>query len=319
MKRAALLRLGHSRRHIAYAVAVGAILRVRKGWYTLPGTPIAAIEAFRIGGRLTGLSAFATYGFWTPSTSQLHVTVPHDARALRRPRDMHTRLGPLDRQHCTITWNDQRTARDTDCRWRTSVIDALVHILKHEGRVSSIVCLDAALNAALHGRPGIDEDDLDVIFARAPLAAQPWRAELDGRSGAGGETEFRLFCTDAGIPFVPQPYVEGVGYLDGQIAPHTFVEIDGKSIHANSEAREVDTYRDAVVVSRHGSVIRVTYEMYRTRWSLVLATMMCAIEDDWKLGAPSQFPPFPWRPSTPPKPHRGRSARRPGRGPQPTA
>lgn len=310
VKRATLLRLGYSRRQIAAGVELGAILRVRKGWYTLPGTPADAIEAFRIGGRLTGLSAFKTYGLWTPSTSKLHVTVPYDARALRRPRDMHTRLGPRDRGRCTITWSDTRAARDAECRWRTSLIDALVHILTHDGRVTSIVCLDAALNASLHGRPGIDEDDLDVIFARAPLCAQAWRLELDGRSGAGGETEFRLLTKAAGIPFVPQPYVAGVGFLDGQIGPHTFVEIDGKSIHGNPEAREVDTTRDAIVAGRHGRVLRFNYETYRTRWALTLAAMQAAVDDDWALGAPSQFPPFPWRPTKPRRPRRAHPTRR---------
>ncbi|MFC5929201.1 type IV toxin-antitoxin system AbiEi family antitoxin domain-containing protein [Cryobacterium melibiosiphilum] len=316
LKRASLFRLGFSRRDISSAVAAGSILRVRKGWYTLPNTPSIAIESFRIGGRLTGLSAFKSYGFWTPSTAKLHVTVPRDARALRRPRDMYTRLEPRDRQHCTITWTDERAARDSECPWRTSVIDSLVHILRHEGRVSSIVCLDSALNAAMHGQPGIDEDDLDVIFARAPLFAQSWRAEVDGRSGAGGETVFRLNCTDAGIPFVPQPYVAGAGYLDGQIGPHTFVEIDGKLWHDSPEAHEVDVHRDAVVVSQHGAVLRFTYELIRYSWTLIEAAMLAAIEDDWKLNAPSQFPPFPWRPTAPRKPRplrRARAARRNGR------
>lgn len=304
VKRARLFRAGHTRRQIASAVADGAILRVRKGWYTLPNTPDAAIEAFRIGGRLTGLSAFKTYGYWTPSTPKLHVTVPRDARALRRPRDMHTRLARIDRQHCEITWTDERAARDSDCPWRTSVIDSLVHILTHEGRVASIICLDAALNAALHGRPGIDEDDLDVIFARAPRFAQPWRAELDGRSGAGGETEFRLRCTAAGIPFVPQPYVAGVGYLDGQIGPHTFVEINGREWHDNPVAFEVDPTRDATIASRHGRVLRFSYTLFRTSWALTEAALRSAIEDDWTLGAPSEFPAFPWRPTVRVKPRR---------------
>ncbi|TFD50627.1 hypothetical protein E3T55_09525 [Cryobacterium frigoriphilum] len=309
LKRASLFRLGYSRRQIASAVATGAVLRVRKGWYTVPSTPLMAIEAFCIGGRLTGLSAFKTYGLWTPDTAKLHVTVPHDARALRRPCDMNTRLGLIDREHCAITWTDDRTARAADTPWRTSIIDALVHILTHEGRIAAIICLDAALNAAQHGRPGIDEHDLDTIFARAPRAVQGWRAEVDGRAGAGGETEFRLLTAAAGIPFVPQPFVDGVGYLDGQIGPHTFVEIDGKEWHDNPRAREIDTHRDAVVVRQHGTVIRVTYQMYRTHWSLTLAALLCAIEDDWKLDAPSQFPPFPWRPKKPRKPRRERSRR----------
>lgn len=308
-KRASLFRLGFSRREIASAVAAGSILRVRKGWYTLPSTPLIAIEAFRIGGRLTGLSAFKTYGFWTPNTSKLHVAVPRDARALRRPRDMSARFGAIDRRDCAITWVDERAARDSECPWRTSVIDSLVHILKHDGRVASIVCLDAALNAALHGRPGIDEDDLDVIFARAPLAAQSWRAEVDGRSGSGGETEFRLKCTESGVPFIPQPYVAGVGFLDGQIGPRTFVEIDGKIWHDNPQARDVDTHRDAIVVSQHGSVLRFTYAMIHNQWALTVAAMLAAIADDWKLGGTSQFPHFPWRPTKPRPPRRPRRAR----------
>jgi len=311
VKCSALLRLGYSRREVATAVAAGVILRVRKGWYTLPGTPLGAIEAFRIGGRLTGLSAFKSHGFWTPSTSKLHVTVPRDARSLRRPRDMCAPLADIDRQHCVITWNDERAARDAECPWRTSVVDSLVHILKYDGRVASIVCLDAALNSTLHGRPGIAERDLDVIFARSTLAAQSWRDELDGRSGSGGETEFRLLTKAAGIPFVPQPYVAGVGYLDGQIGPHTFVEIDGNEWHDNPIAREVDATRDAIVASRRGHVLRFTYKLYRGSWPVVLAAMLGALEGDWASNAPSEFPHFPWRPSPHGTSPKARAARAP--------
>ncbi|TFD20377.1 hypothetical protein [Cryobacterium sp. TMT2-23] len=295
VKRATLRARGWSDGHLRGEVNRGTIVRVRKGWYSVPSAPQSAVEAFRIGGRLAGLSALKSYGIWTPATRKLHVSVPGGARALRRPTDMRARLHVLDGVRCRVTWGDDAWERRGDSVWRTSVHEALVHILNNHDRVTAIVCLDAALHSAREKGPGIVFDDLGWIFARAPLRVQSWRSEVDGRAGAGGETEFRLKALAAGIPFVPQPFVRGVGNLDGQIGPSTFVEIDGTEWHDNPLAFEVDRERDLLVAKENGRTLRFTYALLRKRWGLCVQAMVTALEHDYRHESSTAFPPFPGR------------------------
>lgn len=294
-KRADLRSNGWTDRDLRSAVNQETIDRVRKGWYSVPTAPPMSVEAFRIGGRLAGLSSLRSWGIWTPETRKIHVTVPGDARGLRRPGDMRTPFDPADRTRYRVTWNDAGSNRHPSSRWRTSIIDALVHVLENHDRVTSIVCLDAALHNRQEGGAGIELSDLDEIFARAPGRVRHWRAQVDGRAGAGGETEFRLRALDAGIPFVPQPFVKGVGFLDGQIGPSVFVEVDGAEWHDNPEAFEVDRERDALVAGMRGRVLRFSYHLYRRNWPLCERAMVTTLDEDYRLAKQTVFPAFPWR------------------------
>jgi len=276
------------------AVLRGEIVRVRKGWYTVPWAPPSAVEAVRIGGRLTGLSALRSYGIWTPQTRKLHVAVPVAARGLRRPGDMRARLN-LGDSNTRVTWTEEPNPRRGPFVWRASLIDTLIHILCNHDRVTAIVCLDAALHSAQGHKIGITEEDLDVIFARAPLRAQSWRAEADGRAEAGGETEFRLKCVNAGIPFVPQPVIAGVGRLDGQIGPSTFVEVDGEEWHNDPTSFEVDRERVLAVIARNGRTLRFSYKLMHHKWELCERAMRSSLLDDYQLARVTVFPAFPGR------------------------
>ncbi|MDY7542800.1 MULTISPECIES: hypothetical protein [unclassified Cryobacterium] len=276
------------------AVLRGEIVRVRKGWYTVPWAPPSAVEAVRIGGRLTGLSALRSYGLWTPQTRKLHVAVPVAARGLRQPGDMRARLNVGD-SNIRVTWTEEPNPRRGPFVWRTSLTDTLVHILCTHDRVTAIVCIDAALHGAREHQIGITEEDLDVIFARAPRRTRSWRSEVDGRAEAGGETEFRLKCLHAGIPFVPQPVVVGVGRLDGQIGPSTFVEVDGEEWHNDSAAFEADRERVLAVVARNGRTLRFSYKLMRHKWELCERAMRCSLVDDYQLSRVTGFPAFPGR------------------------
>jgi hypothetical protein len=291
-KRAQLLRRGYTDVHLRRELAAGTLIRVRKGWYSLPTAPADAVEAFRVGGRLAGLSALRSYGIWTPDTNQLHITVPRHARALRRPRDMRALFGALDIHRYRVSWADDVSRRSNPFVWRTSVIAALIHVLHHHDRMTAIVCLDAALHSRSAGGPGIVPADLDVIFAAGPARVQSWRADVDGRAEAGGETEFRLKTLAAGIPFVPQPVVRGVGRLDGQIGPHTFVEIDGGQWHDTPEAFETDRARDLVIAAKHGRVLRFSYLLLRTRWDVCERAMRAALDLDLVSSNSTDFPAF---------------------------
>ncbi len=76
-----------------YALPGWTLLRVRKGWYARRAEHPEVIRAWRVGGRLTCVSASAYHdGVAVPPV--LHVEVPARAAQLRDPDDEHRRLGP---------------------------------------------------------------------------------------------------------------------------------------------------------------------------------------------------------------------------------
>ncbi|MCX7521066.1 hypothetical protein OSC27_02105 [Microbacterium sp. STN6] len=280
LRRRDLLALGHTDGQIRAAMRRGIVIRARQGWYALATASTAAVQAVRVGGRLTGLSALKTYGHWTPTTKSLHVVVPAKARALRTPHDMRKRRAATRVRGCRVTWHDSDELRAAPTQWRDSVVDALAHVLRTADRVTAIVCLDAALHARQEGLEGITRKQLDELFATAPRRVQTWKRLVDGRAEAGGETEFRLLCADAGIPFLPQAFIPGVGDTDGQIGPHTYVEVDGSETHDTPEGIANDARRSAAAAAKGARLLRFRYRQYQQQWSSCVAAMYQALEED---------------------------------------
>ncbi|HEY5223775.1 MAG TPA: type IV toxin-antitoxin system AbiEi family antitoxin domain-containing protein [Microbacteriaceae bacterium] len=288
-RRRDLLALGYSDFRIRKDLRAGRIIRVRQGHYSVPDAVPAAIKAVRIGGRLTGLSALKTYGHWVPKTDKLHVVVPSDARALRSATDKQVRFATLNKKKAkkiSISWTDDAKVSRSPCPWRVSVIDALVHVLCTADRETAIICLDSALNVqrrADEGKShleGIRQVQLAEIFAQAPARVQPWRADVDGRAQSGGETKFRLACEEAGIHFVPQSPVPDVEHHDGQIGPHTYVELNSVKHHVNVEQFEEDHRRQAQSTIWGNRVLNFTNKQVADDWDFCLEVMWQALAED---------------------------------------
>jgi len=82
---AELLSSGYSRRNIEAVVGYGRVIRVRRGVYALRELPPEILEACRIGGRLTCVSALAFHGIIHSADDALHVEVAANASRLRSP------------------------------------------------------------------------------------------------------------------------------------------------------------------------------------------------------------------------------------------
>ena len=81
---AELLTAGYSRRIIEAVVGYGRVIRVRRGVYALRELPPEVLEACRIGGRLTCVSALAYHGIIPRADGALHVEVAANASRLRQ-------------------------------------------------------------------------------------------------------------------------------------------------------------------------------------------------------------------------------------------
>ncbi len=130
LPRAALLADGLTGRQLAAAVHRGELVRPRRGWYVLPGAPEPLLQAIRVGGRATCITALRSYGIWVPvaerSTGETaHIALPPGASRLRSPRDRCRPLLSGDDREAVLHWRPWDTGHRE--LWRASLVDALAH------------------------------------------------------------------------------------------------------------------------------------------------------------------------------------------------
>jgi very-short-patch-repair endonuclease len=289
LRRAQLLRRGVSDEHIRAALAAHRIFRVRHGWYSVPEAPDDAVRAVRVGGRLTGISALASYGVRVPRTGTLTVAVARNACRLRDSRDRRKRLSESD---VRVEWVDIHRSRHSNA-WRVPVDDALLSVLRHHPRDIAIACVSAVVNRRRWGR-----DRTDALFARAPLFAKRWRHLVSALDESHGETFFRLWIMDAGLACDQQVLVPGAGRIDFRMSHHVFVEIDGGQhdpdwVGDGPSTYEPDHDRDAAVALEGGRTFRFTYRQLYTTWATCLDGVRRAVADDRELMARRARHPMP--------------------------
>lgn len=291
-RRRDLLALGFADHHIRRALGSRRIFRVRHGWYSVPDAPEAAIRAVRVGGRLTGIAALESYGMRVPRRERAQVAVPVNACRLRRPSDRRARRilsDPVD-----VLWIDAPRSRH-DSPWRVSIDDALLAVLEHESRDIAVACASAVMRYKKWSRARLER-----VFRRAACRCRCWMSLVSGLDDSHGETFVRLWLLDAGIPMVSQPYVPGVGYLDGQVSPHTFIEVDGGQhdpawTGETASTWEPDHDRDTAMAGRGSTVLRFTYRQLYTTWPACLRAIRRSIADDLELEARRAQRPLPPR------------------------
>lgn len=281
LRRRDLRALGLSDHSIRHALEIRSIFRVRQGWYSVSDAPPAAIRAVRVGGRLTSVSALASYGLLVPIQNQLHVAVPSTASRLRSSTERRVRLVSAD--GVRVHWVDRRTAGSSS--WRVSVEDALLAVLTEEPRDIAIACASAVMR---HQR--WSSRQMDAVFARAPLQCRAWRSLVGTLDDSHGETFLRLWFLDAGIPFVQQVQIEGIGRFDFRVGPHTFVEVDGGQHDPGWTDPATNSWEkghdwDASMAIIGNVVLRYSYRQLYTDLDRVLQSIERVVDNDRALTA----------------------------------
>ena len=288
LRRRDLLSRGYSDQQIATALGRHDIFRVRQGWYSVPDAPEEAVLAVRVGGRLTGISALQSYGLRVPRRDRLHIAVPIDACRLRRPQDRRRPLEADDRVR--VHWVERPAPRASN--WRVPIADALLVVLLEESRDIAVACCSAVMRYKFW-----TDAEMDAVFAAAPARVRRWRSLVCRLDDSHGETFVRLWLGDVGIPYESQPFIQGVGWLDGRVAPHTYVEVDGGQHDPlwtgdSPSSFEHDHQRDTAMAERGDRVLRCTYLQLYRQWASVLAAIRRAISDDLALSAYRQRHPL---------------------------
>ncbi len=276
LRRRDLLAAGFDDNAIRAALAARRIFRVRQGWYSVPDAPPAAVQAVRVGGRLTSVSALESYGIRVPRREAIQVAVVRTACRLRSATDRTRRLARSE--GVRVHWTDRRGEGESP--WRVSLDDALLAVLHEEPRDVSVACASALLRHA-----GFSRRRLEAVFQRGPLRCHGWLDLASELDDSHGETFVRLWLGDARVPCTQQARIAGVGRLDFRVGRRTYVEVDGGQHDPDwtgdgPSTWEHDHDRDTTVVIGGGAVLRYTYRQLYTDWPRVLAAIERAAADD---------------------------------------
>lgn len=274
-----LLRRGVEPRELTSAVRAGVLLRVRRGYYALPTVEAAVLEAVRVGGRLSCVSAADLHGIWVPDQPFTHIALPHEASRLRSPRSRFVRLSPDNRDGCELHWWPL-LGEAGKCLHSVSVVDSLAHLIRCQPRMIAVAALDSALF-----EKKISPGDLDRIFCGVPSKFASLRSDIDARCMSGLETIVRLMLMDAGLSCVPQVWFGAVGSVDLVVENCVVIETDGRQNHEGQPAQARDYDRDIALAARGYIVLRFNYRQVMFQPDLVMAAILGALRSHARYSA----------------------------------
>ncbi|MEO6943457.1 MAG: DUF559 domain-containing protein [Lacisediminihabitans sp.] len=260
---------GWTKRSLAVAVAHGAILRVRQGWYTVPITSEIEREGVRVGGRLGCVSGARLFGLSVRTSSHIHVSVvPHTAR-LRSRTDQRARLATVTSPGVVVHWNDRDA---TGTRFVLGVRECL----KQMALCQSPEWVVAAADSALRARLLTVSEWLDDIRA-LPRRLRRLLSRVDARAESITESVTRFRLEQLGLEPRLQVSIRGVGRVDMLIGERLVIEVDGYAYHSDPDAFEADRRRDARLSERGYRVLRFSYKQVLSHWSEVRAAITAAV------------------------------------------
>jgi very-short-patch-repair endonuclease len=258
--RSQLLARGMSIRQISAAVDEGRMIRVRKGWYAAADAPGEVIQAVRVGGSLTSLSAARLAKLWTPQDTRLHVAVARNASRLRSP---YSATRPLDRERdrvCVHPLEENGIVNETV----QPLARAVAHAARCQSEEMALTVIDSALNLGF-----VTEAELRLQFESLSRRCRRTLDRAERRSQSGTETLVRVRLLKLGIHLTVQAMISGVGHVDLLVGDRFVIECDSHSWHWLEDRYAEDHRRDAVLVSMNYIVFRVTYEMVMFDWPWV--------------------------------------------------
>lgn len=275
LPRATLLADGVTARHVAAAVHGGELIRARRGWYVLAQAPEPLLQAIRVGGRATCITALRSYGIWVPVAERsagetTHIALTPGASRLRSPDDRRRPLLSGAERGAVLHWRPWDTGHRE--LWRTSLVDALAHAAWCVEHDHFVAILESAL---FEGRLG--GANLAALVARSPRRRRQIFDRLDSRAESGTETLVRLALSRAGLSARPQVEIAGVGRVDLVVGDRVVVEVDSSAWHDETEARSRDYRRDLGLYRRGYIVVRVSWFQAMFRRREVVAAVAAAV------------------------------------------
>ncbi len=262
-----LLRRGWTYAALSYAARHGRVLRVRQGWYALPGVDELLAAAWRVGGLLTCASAARTFGMWAPPDEHLHVAVPPQHARMRTAHDMRVRLSDEPDPRIRVHWR-RHPSHD---RYRATPLACIVDLAACFPPEWLLGALDSALRLGL-----IRRGDLSELERRLPARVR-WIVEVaDPASGSFSESVLRCLLIRAGIGFRIQAWIDDMR-VDFLLGDRLVIEVDGREFHGDHLGFESDRARDARLSALGYRVLRFSYAQVVYRPDEVLTSIRAAL------------------------------------------
>lgn len=254
---------------LAAAVHDGTLLRIRRGFYSLPDLGDDVQRAVRVGGRMSCVSELRRRGVWVLVDDGVHLQLPSNAARLR-DRDDRTLPLDFDEPGCRIHWRDLTRPRAAN-HAHVSFWDALiVALLCLQGR-EALAVLDSALHLRL-----LSVRSLAALERELPSTRRWLIRWADARAESGIETFVRYLCLVMGLRVRSQPFVAGAGRGDLEVEGFLMVEADSHEFH-DAEVTARDRRRDAAFVRAGYTVLHFRYAQVVYQPREVAETILAAI------------------------------------------
>jgi len=262
-----LERFGITGYDLTRAVRAGALKRVRNGWYATPHATEAQYAAVRVGGRLAGPTAAASYGLYSGLDRTVHLCVPRNAARLRLKVPPSAafpgEIREADRSaaHVEVHWTPPRISHESDEVWRVPLPECLVQTALWCDRETAIACADTALDKRL-----ITQAGLVAAFANAPDRVQFVAVEARFGSQSGLESVVRQRLDAMGLDYKQQVTIPGLGRIDGVLEGCIGIELDGDAWHSGDAYGARDKERDATAVANGLPMLRFRFARVFNNW-----------------------------------------------------
>jgi len=234
-------------RALTLDVAGGAVVKVARGVYMLPGAPDDAVAAVLNGGRLGCVSAVRAAGLTLLEEPAVpHVSVPRDRG--RRPSDGRS-------SRVAVVHREAGAPRPRPIGVRVMPLrHALARMLVCRPRKEAVVAIDCALQRRL-----VTVEQVRTALPRtAPSSALTVLDDVDGRSQSPLETLARLALRSAGLRVEAGVLIAMVGHVDLLVEGRVVVELDGYEFHSSRREFEEDRRRDRELTAQRYVVLRFT-------------------------------------------------------------
>ena len=236
--RRTLLSYGATGTGLTAAVQAGFLVRPRRDHYALPGTTTSIVQAVRVGGRLSCVSALHLLGVFAMDASVPHIHLVRSASRLRSPHSRLITLAESARADSVLHWWPLLYGSDV-LDYRVGISDAVAHAIRCQQPWHAIATLDSVLNRGLLSR-----DELTALFHQLPEAHWALLVQVDGRAEAGQESILRLLMRQLGLQCELQVHVSGVGRVDMLVEGILILEADSRLAHDGWELHVRDRNRD---------------------------------------------------------------------------
>lgn len=234
---------------IARAVRAAHLVRIRPGWFAVPGADREIVRAVAAGGALACGAALRFHGVWI-RLGPAHVAIDHGGR-LRKPG-------------APAHW-----VRGVARRSVLSPAQALATYAACASELDVAIAADSALNR------GILTDEEVRHALGATRRGRRIHARVDGRAESGIETIVRLGLRARRVQLRVQLPIAGVGRVDFVVGDRLVIEVDGEQWHAGRF--EEDRARDAALLALGYLVMRFSYRRVMDDWAAVEQQILALI------------------------------------------